>query len=318
MATEQGGGLEFPHLWDGTNLHKLTMLQSGLLKEGTDLQRALIGAVCRMKDWARLSEASMQSSKMLLTETDGTAWLGSLWKWMVRGGYKIKLPVVGKSPMSECILDRYVDYELGKLTAQEQRTWDIYCANTSYDTAFPSALRGMKHRISEVRNNLWKWKITWVHELGDDEATSARELAQGKLCIRKSLDWRYNQTTRNEWVECLVPTGVVQDTHSGRGGAVTVHCNLQIQWDGGGCTAKERLLHSELSNLICAENSTLTDLDNGHLPPPGGAHDIHRWFFDIRQWQSHGRLWVDNSGGQDANGGRYTVLGRGQGGHGGH
>ena len=117
-----GGGLEFPHLWDETNLHKLTMLQSGLLKEGTDLQRVLTGAVCRMKDWARLSDASMQSNKMLLIEIDGAAWLSSLWKWMMRGGYKIKLPAVGKSPKSECILDKYIDYELGRNTVPTPAT----------------------------------------------------------------------------------------------------------------------------------------------------------------------------------------------------
>ena len=82
-----GGGLEFPHLWDETNLHKLTMMQNGLLKQGTDLQRVLIGAVCRLRDWSGLSDETIQSNKMLLVDIDDKAWVSSLWRWMVQKGY---------------------------------------------------------------------------------------------------------------------------------------------------------------------------------------------------------------------------------------
>ena len=112
-----------------------------------------------------------------------------------------------------------------------------------------------------------KWGITRIHELGDDQATSRRELAQGILRIRKDLDWRYNQNKRNEWVEMLSSTGMVQDNHMGRGGVVTVNYDPRPQVGRDGHTAKDRLLGSALSDTICADPSTLAELDDDRLPP---------------------------------------------------
>lgn len=60
-----GGGLEFPHLWDETNMHKLSILQTGLSKSNTDLQHVLKGAVNRLHKWAKVSVRSIQNSNIM-------------------------------------------------------------------------------------------------------------------------------------------------------------------------------------------------------------------------------------------------------------
>lgn len=65
----------------------------------------------------------------------------------------------------------------------------------------------------------------------------------------------------------LSSTGMVQDNHMDRGGAVTINYDPSPRIGRDGHTAKDRLPGSALSDTICADPPTLAELDDDRLPP---------------------------------------------------
>lgn len=183
-----GGGLEFPHLWAETNIHKLTMLQGGLLKKHTDLRKVLLGALKRLHEWTGLTGGDMQGHMIKWLDLDDTAWISSLWVWMNKHGYNVKIPDSVVPSTGTTIMSEYVQYEMATLTPEDREIWLAYCASSKYGEPFPTELIAMKHRINELAANLRKWKLMYAKDMGDESVTTIREKDAGTLRIKHELN----------------------------------------------------------------------------------------------------------------------------------
>ena len=208
-----GGGLEFPHLWDETNIQKLTILQTGLTKQGSDLQSVLVGAIRRLQQWSKLDDDDIQSKKMMMLDLDKTAWISSLWKWMYEHDYKIELPRTAKNKKKGAtILGEYIDYEIRSMTKEQKEKWKMLCTTNNYDDTIPQELRHVKKRINKIAVELRKHNLHYIEDLGDDERTNRRQKSVGKRAIKRSIDCFSNQKSNNRWVEMLLKAGIINSS----------------------------------------------------------------------------------------------------------
>ena len=262
-----GGGLEFPHLWDETNMHKLSILQTGLSKSNTDLQHVLKGAINRLHKWAQVSVNSIQNSNIMkIIKLDEKEWISSLWTWMLKHNHTIKLPKVKEKQTQGYILETYIQYEISKLNIDEEKQWKLWQEDKSYNNKIPNELKNMSDRINKLAQALRKNSITYVQELGDENITTKRQQKNQRVKIKHKFNYLANQNNNNRWVEMLKDAGIIQvgiTRHNTQltlaHTTITTHQDADLR-DDDDIELWEQLQQSQLAEIICADDNTIQEM----------------------------------------------------------
>ena len=127
------------------------------MKKHTDLNRVLVGALKRLHEWTGLTSKDVQDHSIKWLDLDNTARISSLWVWMNKHGYGIKIPEAVVPSAGTTIMSAYIQYEMVALTAQDREIWSDYCGSSDYGGTFPKELLTMKRKINEFAGNLRQW-----------------------------------------------------------------------------------------------------------------------------------------------------------------